>query len=169
MTLGFIRSLPDHLNWRGFCFLIAILMLCHKSIAKFTFLWDFNTHLPLTRRAPSFALVSIITLCDMCHVPVSFCAMHIKTEPSGSFSAPWPLCSGVCQNLYVLVTVESGVWLNHLKCVSSQTSRSVFATQDAVPVVISRLPTYLDMSENFTVFWKSEESMEFPHAKHFWS
>lgn len=85
MPLRYIGSSPDYAKLKGGrvgCFLIVISMLCHKSIGKFAFLWGFNTSLPLTRRAPGFALASIITLRNTCRVPV--CAMHIETEPSGS-------------------------------------------------------------------------------------
>lgn len=67
-----------------------------------------------------------------------FCAMHMKTEQSGSPSAPWPLG---CMSK----SVFSGLSPKHI---SSQTSRLIFAAQ-MLPLIVSRSPTYLGMAEGF--------------------
>lgn len=46
-------------------------MLCHKSIAKLTSLLRFQYPFAFNKESSYFALVSIVTLYNMCCVPVS--------------------------------------------------------------------------------------------------
>lgn len=142
--LEFIRSIPGYAELK-----MALLPNCSCATEKLIFLWDFNTYLPLTKRVPSFALVSIITLHNMCHVPVSvqcISGLNHLAHPLLHDRSAWVHVKTSGVPIIVWVVSDETMW----SLISSQTSRSTSATQDEVSGVVSRPTTHLDMAEKFS-------------------
>lgn len=119
-------------------FLIAVLMLCCKSIEKLPFLC-FNSPCSLTRRDPSSVLVSMVALYNMCHLPVFLCNAH----------EGWAVWLTLC-SVTTRVSVKICICWSLSKVHLFPNKQIDLCFPDAVPVVISTSTTYLGMAEEFS-------------------
>lgn len=131
---GVQKNLPDYAELFSNCSLNVM----PKEPRKIQFSLGFSTPFPLTRRAPSCVLVSMVTLYNKCHVPVSLCNAH----------EDWAIWLTLC---------SMATWVSVKTCICWSLSKGhLFLNKeidlchpDAVTVLISRSPTYLGMAEDF--------------------
>ena len=71
MILGFIRFLPDHAKLKGVLLPNCNLNIKQQKHSKIHFYLRFQYRFAFTSRGPVFTLVSVVTLYNMCHAPVS--------------------------------------------------------------------------------------------------